>query len=106
MAEINISEEERKRREQIFRMMVCFDGSEESFRALRYAAGLSHQLNADLVVLFVRAVYDGASKDEVYKWAAEESMLDWDLDLAGLKFYAWPAMSWSRWASLPTTGAW
>ncbi|MEL0105925.1 MAG: universal stress protein [Rhodospirillales bacterium] len=86
MAEINISEEERKRREQIFRMMVCFDGSEESFRALRYAAGLSHQLNADLVVLFVRAVYDGASKDEVYKWAAEESMLDWDLDLAGLKF--------------------
>jgi nucleotide-binding universal stress UspA family protein len=86
MAEINISEEERKRREKTYRIMVCIDGSEESFRALRYAAGLAHQVEADLVVTCVRAVYDRASKDEIYKWAAEQNMLDWDLDLSGLKF--------------------
>lgn len=86
MVEIIISEEERKRREKTYRIMVCFDGSEESFRALRYAAGLAHQMEADLVILSVRAVYDEASKDEIYKWAAEQNMLDWDLDLAGLKF--------------------
>jgi nucleotide-binding universal stress UspA family protein len=86
MAEIIISDEERKRREKIYRILVCIDGSEESFRALRYAAGIAHQIEADLVVTFVRAVYDQASKDEIYKWAAEQNMLDWDLDLAGLKF--------------------
>ena len=43
MAEINISDEEQKRRERVYRILVCIDGSEESFRALRYAAGLAHQ---------------------------------------------------------------
>jgi nucleotide-binding universal stress UspA family protein len=86
MAQINIPEEERKRREKVYRILVCIDGSEESFRALRYAAGLAHQTNADLVVLFVRAVYDQASKEEIYEWAAEQNMLEWDIELSGLKF--------------------
>lgn len=86
MGEINISEEELKRRKKTFRILVCIDGSDESYRAMRYAAFLAHQVNADLVVTFFRAQYDEASKDEIYKWAAKENMLDWDLDLAGLKF--------------------
>ncbi|MEQ8196269.1 MAG: universal stress protein [Rhodospirillales bacterium] len=86
MANINIPEEEQKRREKVYRILVCIDGSEECFRALRYAAGLSHQIGADLVVLFVRAVYDQASKEEIYKWAAEQNMLEWDIELSGLKF--------------------
>ncbi len=86
MAEIDISEEERKRRERTYRILVCIDGSEESFRALRYADGIAHDMEADLVLLFVRAVYDEASKDEVWAWAAEQNMMDWNIDLAGLKF--------------------
>ena len=42
-----------------FRVLVCVDGSEESYRGLRYAATLSRQKETDIVLLYVRPVDQG-----------------------------------------------
>ena len=39
-----------------FRILSCIDGSEESYRGLHYAARLGGGVDADIVLLYVRAL--------------------------------------------------
>ena len=45
--------------EKRFRILVCIDGSEESYRGLRYAARLGGGVDADICLLYVRPVDQG-----------------------------------------------
>lgn len=42
--------------EQRFRILVCIDGSDESYRGLSYAAKLGGGVDADIVLLYGKSV--------------------------------------------------
>jgi nucleotide-binding universal stress UspA family protein len=43
-----------------FRILVCIDGTDESYNTLRYAAKLGHGVDADIVLLYIRPVDKGS----------------------------------------------
>ncbi|MCK5167121.1 MAG: universal stress protein, partial [Rhodospirillaceae bacterium] len=45
--------------ENRFRILVCIDGSDESYRGLSYAAKLGGGIDADIVLLYVRPIDQG-----------------------------------------------
>jgi nucleotide-binding universal stress UspA family protein len=69
-----------------FRILVCIDGSDESYRGLRYAAKLSRGLDADIVLLYVRAIDQGLRSGGLQISVARENMLQWGLELPGIKY--------------------
>ena len=68
-----------------FRILVCIDGSEESYRGLRYAARLGNGVDADICLLYVRAVDQGLRTGGLQVRVARENMLNWGLELPGIK---------------------
>jgi nucleotide-binding universal stress UspA family protein len=69
-----------------FRILVCIDGSDESYRGLRYAARLGKAPDADIILLYVRPVDQGMRTGGLQVRVARENMLDWGLELPGVKF--------------------
>ncbi|MEE8223593.1 MAG: universal stress protein [Alphaproteobacteria bacterium] len=69
-----------------FRILVCIDGSEESYRGLRYAARLGGGVDADIVLLYVRPVDQGLRSGGLQVRVARENMLTWGLELPGIKY--------------------
>jgi len=69
-----------------FRILICIDGSDESYRGLRYAAKLSHGIDADIVLLYVRATDQGLRSGGLQVSVARENMLNWGLELPGIKY--------------------
>ena len=72
-----------KRRKGInpFRVLLCIDGSEESYQALQYSATMVHPLEADIVLLYVRPIDHGLRTGGLQISVARQKMLDWGLDL-------------------------
>ncbi|GAB6053774.1 hypothetical protein JCM17960_25940 [Magnetospira thiophila] len=69
-----------------FRILVCIDGSEESYRGLRYAAKLGSGIDADICLLYVRAIDQGLRSGGLQVRVARENMLDWGLELPGINY--------------------
>ena len=69
-----------------FRILVCIDGSEESYRGLRYAARLGSGVDADIALLYVRAVDQGLRSGGLQVRVVRENMLNWGLELPGIKY--------------------
>ena len=70
----------------MFNILVCIDGSEESYRGLHYAIkfSLDHE-DTDIALLYVRSVGTGGRSSGLNMELARENMLDWNLELPGLK---------------------
>jgi nucleotide-binding universal stress UspA family protein len=79
-------EEVRAKRRERFRILACIDGSEESFRTVRYAARLGKSKEVDIILLYVRIVDQGMRSGGLQVRVARENMLDWGLDLPGIKY--------------------
>ena len=75
--------EERKSR---FRVLACVDGSDESYRGLRYAAAVGHAEDADVILLYVRPVDQGMRTGGLQVRVARENMLNWGLELPGIQY--------------------
>ena len=69
-----------------FRILVCIDGSDESYRGLRYAARLGKAPDADIVLLYVRPIDQGMRTEGLEVRVARENMLNWGLELPGVKY--------------------
>jgi len=69
-----------------FRILVCIDGSEESYRGLKYAAKLGGGVDADIVMLYVRRADQGLSSGGLQVNVARENMLKWGLELPGIQY--------------------
>jgi nucleotide-binding universal stress UspA family protein len=69
-----------------FRILVCIDGSDESYRGLRYAATLSRHQESDIVLLYVRPVDQGLRSGGLQVRVARENMLKWGLELPGIQY--------------------
>lgn len=72
--------------ENRFRVLVCIDGSDESYRGLRYAARLGGGVDADICLLYVRPVDQGLRSGGLQQRVVRENMLKWGLELPGTKF--------------------
>ncbi len=73
-------------RDDRFRILVCIDGSEESYQSLRYAAKMGGGVDADIVLLYVRPTDQGLRSGGLQVRVARENMLDWGLELPGIKY--------------------
>lgn len=68
-----------------FCILVCVDGSDESYRGLRYAARVSRGMGADIALLYVRPLDQGLSSGGFRVGVARKNILDWNLDLPGMR---------------------
>jgi nucleotide-binding universal stress UspA family protein len=73
-------------REDRFRILVCIDGSDESYQCLRYAAKLGGGVDADIVLVYVRPADQGLRSGGLQVNVARENMLNWGLELPGIKY--------------------
>ena len=86
MSDIDGTMTEQESREDRFRMLVCIDGSEDSYQSLRYAAKMGSGVDADIVLLYVRPIDQGLRSGGLQVRVARENMLDWGLELPGIKY--------------------
>ncbi len=75
--------EERKNR---FRILACIDGTDESYESVRMAARLGTGPDVDIIILYVRAIDQGMRTGGLQVRVARQNMLDWGLDLPGIKY--------------------
>jgi len=75
--------EERKDR---YRVLVCVDGSDESYRGLGYAAEAANSPNSDIILLYVRPIDQDLRSGGLQVRVARENMLSWGLELPGIKY--------------------
>lgn len=68
-----------------FKILVCIDGSEESYSGLRYAVRLGSDNSADLTLLYVRPIDQGLNTGGLQMRVARENMLKWGVQLPGTK---------------------
>lgn len=70
--------------DHLFRILICVDGSDESYRALRYAVRIGSGTDADLTLLYVRPIDQGMRTGGLQISVARENLLEWGLDLPGM----------------------
>jgi nucleotide-binding universal stress UspA family protein len=68
-----------------FKLLVCIDGSDDAMRALKYAVRIGAGNDADLTLLYVRPVDQGLRSGGLQLSVARENLLDWGLELPGMK---------------------
>ena len=73
-------------RKNRYRILVCVDGSDESYRGLKYAARLGAGRDADIILLYVRPVDQGLRTGGLQVRVARENMLNWGLELPGIQY--------------------
>ncbi len=69
-----------------FRILVCIDGSDESYNSLRYAAKMGRGRDADLLLLYVRPVDHEMYSEELQLSVEHENMLEWGIEIPGIKY--------------------
>lgn len=77
-----MSEEETNKR---FKILVCIDRTEDSYRGLRYAVRIGSGLDADITLLYVRSVDKGLRTGGLDIRMVRENLLEWGLELPGKK---------------------
>lgn len=77
-------EELYQERRERFRILVCIDGSDESYLGLKYAARMGgHREDCDIILLYVRPIDQGLHSGGLQVRVARENMLSWGLELPG-----------------------
>ena len=79
-------EELREKRRNRFRILACVDGTDESFHTVRYAARMGWGKECDIIVLYVRSIDQGLRSGGLQVGVARQNMLDWGLDLPGIRY--------------------
>lgn len=75
----------RAQRRNRFRILACIDGSEESFRTVRFAARLAPTDDCDIIVLYVRPIDQALWSGGLQLRLARQNMLDAGFELPGLR---------------------
>jgi nucleotide-binding universal stress UspA family protein len=82
----NEADELRDWRSKRFRILVCVDGSEESYVGLRFAAEIGQSDECDIILAYVRPADQGLRTGGLQLRVARENMLDWGLELPSVKY--------------------
>ena len=68
-----------------FRILVCIDGTDESYRALRYAARIGGGNDADLVVVNIRPPDEAGRLAGFKDRSSDQGLLHWGLEIPGVR---------------------
>ena len=71
--------------EKRFRILVCINLSEDSYKGLRYAVRLGSGTDADITLLYVRSIDKALRSGGLHIRVARENLLQWGLELPGIK---------------------
>ena len=69
-----------------FRILVCLDGSDESYRGIRYAAKLGKGVDADVVLLYIRSIDQSLSYDRLRDSPKGDNLLAWGDEVPGVNY--------------------
>ncbi len=75
----------REFRKNRFRVLVCIDGSDESYLGVRYAAEIASSDECDIVLLYVRPIDQGLRSGGLQVRVARQNMMEWGLELPGIQ---------------------
>ena len=67
-----------------FNILLAIDGSEETYRALKYAERVGRGNDADITLLYVRPIDRSSDMAGLDMRAVRQNMLDWGLELPGM----------------------
>jgi nucleotide-binding universal stress UspA family protein len=79
-------EELRAQRRKRFRMLVCLNGTDPSYVGVDIAAKIASNDDCDIVLLYVRRIDQGLNTGGLQMRAARQNMLEWGLELPGIKY--------------------
>ncbi len=87
---LHTTDEEQKKlhedRMKRFRILVCIDGSDESYNSLRYAAKIGRGQDADILLLYIRPIDHEMYSEEIQLSVENENMLRWKVEIPGIKY--------------------
>jgi nucleotide-binding universal stress UspA family protein len=69
-----------------FRFLVCLDGSDESYRGLRYAARLGRGVDADIVLLYIRSIDRSLDYERLRDRPQGDNLLAWGNEVPGVSY--------------------
>jgi nucleotide-binding universal stress UspA family protein len=78
-------DELREWRKNRFRVLVCIDGTEESYVGVRYAAEINKNDDVDVILLYVRPIDQGLRSGGLQVRVARQNMMEWGLELPGIQ---------------------
>ena len=73
-------------RRKRFRILVCIDGSDESYEGLHFASRVGESSECDIILLYVRPIDQGLRSGGLQVRVARENMLEWGLELPGITY--------------------
>jgi nucleotide-binding universal stress UspA family protein len=79
-------QELRTRRRKRFRILVCINGTDPSYVGVDIAGRINASDDCDVVLLYVRRIDQGLSSGGLEMRAARQNMLEWGLELPGIKY--------------------
>jgi nucleotide-binding universal stress UspA family protein len=79
-------QELRARRRKRFRILVCINGTDPSYVGVDIAGRINASDDCDVVLLYVRRIDQGLSSGGLEMRAARQNMLEWGLELPGIKY--------------------
>ncbi|MBL4906362.1 MAG: universal stress protein [Sneathiella sp.] len=83
---LELDKELRAFRKTRFRLLICIDGSDESYEGLKLASKLGRNHDVDIVLLYVRPIDQGLRSGGLQLRVVRENMLEWGLELPGIKY--------------------
>ncbi len=78
--------EEREKRHERFRILVCINGTDTSYEGLNLAAEIGRDNPCDIILLYVRRIDQGLNSGGLQVRIARQNMLDWGLELPGIQY--------------------
>lgn len=78
--------EERERRNERFRILVCINGTDPSYEGLHLAEEIGQDNPCDIILLYVRRIDQGLNSGGLQVRIARQNMLDWGLELPGIQY--------------------
>ena len=79
-------DEQVKRRQARFRVLVCINGEDASYESVKLAAKLCENEISDIVLLYVRRIDQGLNAGGLQVRVARRNLLEWGLELPGIKY--------------------
>ncbi len=77
---------EQRRRRKRFRILVCLNGTERGYEAVKLAGQIGRGVDCDIILLYVRRIDQGLNSGGLQVRVARQNMLDWGLDLPGITY--------------------
>ncbi|MBF0589874.1 MAG: universal stress protein, partial [Magnetococcales bacterium] len=78
--------EDQPTKKKRFSILVCIDGSEESYQGLKEAALFGRGIDADIILMYARLIDQGLHTGGLQMNVIRGNILEWDMDIPGIRY--------------------